>query len=543
MRPLEAAACMKEKKQMPNNADGRAGQHCAWHMEAEDCEPIDVDPPADLPVITLGNLAENATAGERALLDAAVEIYQHCGKLVRPIVETTMAADGRTTQVARLEEVGAVYLRDLLARHAIWQIHIVRENKMARRDPSVDIAKTILARVGEWTFPAITAIISTPTMRPDGSLLTKPGYDRASGLLLVGPPDMPEIPLEPSRDDALRALGLLEDLLVEFPFNFTFSESVALSALVTPIVRGAFSVAPMHALSATAAGSGKSYLADIVASIAIGQPMPVMAAGRTEEETEKRLGAALMAGQPLISIDNVTGGLGGDALCVAVERSSVRMRVLGHSQQARIEARGTTFFATGNNLVIVGDMCRRVITIRLDPQLERPELRVFKANPVAKVMANRGAYIAACLTICRAYIAAGKPHRAQRLASFEGWSDIVRSALIWLGKDDPVYSMDLQRDLDPERIGLCAMLEAWADAIGVGDHTRCTLADVIKAAKNKPDLAAAIEAVAGRKQKPDARSLGLWLRNKKGTVVGNNCFSNYTNKKGVTVWWVEDLAR
>jgi len=32
--------------------------------------------------------------------------------------------------------------------------------------------------------------------------------------------------------------------------------------------------------------------------------MPVMAVGGNEEETEKRLGAALLAGQPLISIDN-----------------------------------------------------------------------------------------------------------------------------------------------------------------------------------------------------------------------------------------------
>ena len=33
------------------------------------------------------------------------------------------------------------------------------------------------------------------------------------------------------------------------------------------------------------------------AAIALGQPCPVMAAGRSEEETEKRLGAALLAGQ------------------------------------------------------------------------------------------------------------------------------------------------------------------------------------------------------------------------------------------------------
>jgi putative DNA primase/helicase len=352
---------------------------------------------------------------------------------------------------------------------------------------------------------------------------------------------MPTVLVRPSVEDAQRALQLLEELLAEFPFADDVSKAVALSALMTPIVRGAFPVAPMHVCSATAAGSGKSYLGDVAASISIGQPMPVMAAGRSEEETEKRLGAALMVGQPLISIDNVTGGLGGDALCVAIERSSVRMRILGHSEQARIEARGTTFYATGNNIVVVGDLCRRVVTARLNPKVERPELREFKSDPVAKVMEDRGAYVAAALTICRAYIAAGRPQPARRLASFEGWSDTVRSALMWLGKADPVTSMERTRDQDPEIIELRGMLDAWAECIGVGVDKRCTLADVIDAAEKHPDLSIAVQAVAGKKQKADARSLGRWLQQKLGTVVDHCCFNVQSIKKGKSSWWIENL--
>src|ERR1700682_631299 len=409
---------------------------------------------AELPEITLGELAANATAGGAALIDAGVDIFENCGKLVRPVAETVIASGGRKTRIARFEELGHVYLRDLLARHAIWQSYVVREKKMVRRDPPSDIAKTILARVGEWKFKTVNGVISTPTMRPDGSLLTTPGYDEDTGLILFAPPEMPSIPLAPSRSEAMQALALLEDLLHEFPFTDTFSEAVALSALITPIARGAFEVAPMHAANATAAGSGKSYLGDVVAAIAIGQPMPVIAAGRSDEETEKRLGASLMAGQPLISLDNVSEPLGGDSLCQCVERQNLNIRILGLSKNAPVKTRGTSFFATGNNLVIRGDMCRRVVTATLDPRLERPELRIFKSNPVAKVMANRGAYIAAALTICRAYAAAARPGPAKRLASFEGWSDTVRSALIWLGKSDPVDTMEAQRDLDPVRIEL-----------------------------------------------------------------------------------------
>jgi putative DNA primase/helicase len=495
-----------------------------------------------LPVITLGELAANASDGEQALLAAGVDVYQQCGRLVRPIVEDVAAAKGRKTRVPRLIEVEQHYLRDLLSRHAVWRSHVTRENKFVAKNPPMDIAKTILARVGEWRFPTISGVISTPTMREDGSLLTAPGYDKASGFILFGAPDMPVIRLRPSRDEALEALALLEELLVEFPFADTMlSEAVALSALITPVVRGAFPVAPMHALSATAAGSGKSYLADVAAAISTGKEMPVIAAGKTEEETEKRLGAALMVAQPLISIDNVTGDLGGDALCQAVERPSLRMRILGLSKMAQIEARGTTFFATGNNLVIKGDMSRRVITARLDPCMERPELRPFTGDPVAKVQANRGAYIAAALTICRAYVAAGRPELVKPLASFEGWSDTVRSALIWLGKADPVDSMELQRDLDPSRIERSAMLTAWADAIGVGDDKRLTLAKVIEVAKGHADLQDAIQLVTSKKQGVNPRSLGLWLRDHTGTVVDNRRFNSFTNTKGGSLWWIEEI--
>jgi hypothetical protein len=88
-----------------------------------------------LPVVTLGELAKNATDGEPALLAAGVEICQQCGRLVRPIGETVAAAKGRKTSVTRLVEAEQYYLRDLLSRHALWQSHVTRENKMVPKDP------------------------------------------------------------------------------------------------------------------------------------------------------------------------------------------------------------------------------------------------------------------------------------------------------------------------------------------------------------------------------------------------------------------------
>ena len=460
-------------------------------------------------------------------------------------------------QVAHLKVLDNTYLRDLLCRHINWQRYDGRKRDWVQADPPLAIAATILARAGEWKFPTIAGVISTPTMRPDGSLLTEPGFDAATRLLLVAPPPMPQIPERPTQDDALAALTQLEELLSEFPFVDETAKAVALSGMITPVVRAAFPVAPMHVARAPTSGSGKSYLWDIVAAIVIGQLMPVMAAGRTEEETEKRLGAALVAAQPLISIDNVNGEIGGDALCQVIERPNLKIRILGKTEQVQIEARGTSTFASGNNIVIVGDLCRRVITTTLDPQLERPELREFHGNPVATVLADRGAYIAACLTICRAYIVAGRPAPARKLASFEGWSDTVRSALIWLGEADCINSMETSREEDPERSELRAILMAWSEAIGIGHEHRLTLANVIEISTKMeptsynqetakhPDLLAAIQAVGTqrRTRQVDADTLGRWMRRRKGRVIDGVRFAVVSNLKGGSKWWVEDVNR
>ena len=100
--------------------------------------------------------------------------------------------------------------------------------------------------------------------------------------------------------------------------------------------------------------------------------------------------------------------------------------------------------------------------------MESPEERTFRSNPVALVLADRGKYIAACLTIARAYISAGRPGRLPPRASYEGWSDIVRSPLVWLGWSDPVETVASIRTEDPVRQQRAAVFAAWAAELTVG---------------------------------------------------------------------------
>ena len=170
--------------------------------------------------------------------------------------------DGKMTTAAQLVEVELPYLRDTLCQNSCWVKYDGRSRRWKDIHPPVDAAQVLLKRFGDWDFPAIAGIISTPTLRPDGTILSKPGYDPATQLLLIDPPAMPDIPEKPTREDALAELELLNDLLFEFRFDDDggVSRAVALSAIISTVCRGAYPVVPMHMITAPVAGSGKSYL-------------------------------------------------------------------------------------------------------------------------------------------------------------------------------------------------------------------------------------------------------------------------------------------
>ena len=403
-------------------------------------------------------------------------------------------------------------------------------------NPPSEMTLTLLAREGQWRVPPVAGIITTPTLRPDGSLLTAAGYDPATRLYLAHDPGftMPDLMERPDRNEAIAALAFIEALLVGFPFVGPVDRAVALSGILTALVRGVLPTAPLHAIRAHSPGTGKSFLVDLAAVIATGRRCPVIAAGKTEEETEKRLGALLRDAVPVVSIDNVNGELGGDMLCQLTERPLVRVRILGKSEAPELECRSTTF-ATGNNLVLTGDMTRRAVICSLDAEIDRPELRDFSFNPIDRVMADRGAYVAAALTVIRAYQVAGSPTVCGSLGSYEDWSAMVRSPLVWLGHDDPVVSMETAREEDPELSAIRELFEHWREHLHLSSGY--TTNAITKTACEKgpgssfdyntqefraPEFRDLLLRQAGDGGAVNSRRLGKWLSRIKGRVVGGH---------------------
>lgn len=400
-------------------------------------------------LVETGNLHDAVDQAELALLESDIEIFQRGGLVVRPVkLPEAVTAEHQSVRLAFIEATED-WLREAFTRVAVFQKHKGIHGEIVTIDCPLSIVKTYLARTGEWKLPILKAIIYAPTLRPDGSVVDQPGYDPKSGVYASFEPDsfLPIDP-KPNRNDAIQAIKTLKSLFNTFPFASDADRSVVLATILTGLIRQSLETAPMFGFSAPVAGSGKSLIVDMISIIITGNKAAVLTPGKTEEELEKRLGAALMAGTTVVSFDNCTDTLQGDFLCQMLTQTMVKIRILGFSKNVDVPT-NCLMLATGNNLTFAEDMTRRVLLCTLDPEMERPEERQFDIDANEEAFRRRPELVSAGLTVLRAFICAGRPKAASTLGSYSEWSNLIRSALVWLGECDPCQTMERVRDNDP----------------------------------------------------------------------------------------------
>ena len=507
-----------------------------------------VDPNDLRPTICLlaNDIERIVDEAERALIRADRGLYQRDGSVVYVDSAPAITAHGVTIQLQRICVRDENALREDLSSAACFEKFDARVNDFVIVDPPMAIARTLTSRRGRLRLPILSGVINVPMLRADGSILDKPGYDAATGLIFdnLGV-DFPPIPNQPTRTNAEKSLARLNDIIKDFDFVEPAHRAAALSGILTACCRRSLRTAPLHGYSAPVLGSGKSKLVDIASVIATGQEAAVIAQGANDEELEKRLVSHLLVGAPIIAIDNCSRPLGGDLLNQMLTQARASPRILGKSESPSVST-GALCTATGNNLLLFGDMVRRSIVCCLDPKNERPELRTFDRDPVEYAKANRSVLVVCAITILRAYHLAGRPNRPAPLGSFEEWSNLVRGALLWLGCADPVSTMQAIRDADPTLAILRMVMAAWRHAFG-GEGV--TAGEVMKKAIEQErvgvegrfefvneDLREALLAAAGRSGAINTRALGNWLSANMRRIVDNGRFEQVGTRQGVAVW-------
>jgi hypothetical protein len=380
--------------------------------------------------------ALDVLASER---DPLVAIYTRGSMLVRPLrLEDRLSTGGlrRPMNALCLWAADTDWLALRLADIADWFKIVARQTKPV--DPPERVCRSILAAAPWPGLPTLTGVIEAPTIRPDGSLLTTPGYDPATGLLFdQGDTRFPQIPEKPTRAEAAAALEVLKRPFAAFPFLGEADRAVALSCVSSALVCRMLRAVPLFGYSAPRMAAGKTLAATIASYVACCRAPYLMSQAQDPTDERKRLLSALIEGPAMLVIDNSERPLQSDALCTAITEPTFTDRLLGQSRTITVET-NTLFCATGNNLTLVGDLTARAILCSLDPVCERPEERTFEVDLHAWVSAHRGELVAAAPTIMRAYLVAGSPKQAvANFARFEEWQRLCRYPLLWLGCADP----------------------------------------------------------------------------------------------------------
>jgi hypothetical protein len=438
--------------------------------------------------------------------------------LVRVVRDVSPAAKGiRRPFAPRIETLPLPLLRERLAANARWLSIVERKDSTEKRParPPAWCVAAVHARADWPSIRHLEAVVDYPALRPDGTILSQPGYDSETGLLLDARTILPAILDRPSKTDAMLGANVLFDAVTDFPFERDVHRSAWLAALLTPLARFAFTgPAPLFLVDANVRAAGKGLLLDTISRIVTGERFTIATYTSDEDELRKRITSLVLAGDRLVLFDNLEGKFGNAVLDAALTGTAWKDRILGVNRMAEAPLY-MTWFATGNNVAIAADTARRVCHVRLESPDEHPEQRqgFHHPNLLGWVGENRQKLLASALTILRAYCVAGRPNQElPAWGSFEGWSSLVRSAVVWLDLPDPGETrllLQAQADVAAESMGTILECLEKMDA----ERHGLTAAEIIQRVKDSleqhADLRDALEALLG---KLEARLLGNKLR-------------------------------
>ena len=191
-------------------------------------------------------------------------------------------------------------------------------------------------------------------------------------------------------------------------------------------------------------------------------------------------------------------------------------RILGISETVSLANRAT-WCATGNAPNLSPELAARSVEICLVPDREDPRERTgFRHELPGYALEQRGAIIAAGLTLIRAWICEGSPRGTTPLGSFAEWASCLGGILDVAGVSGLLGNRDARRSsLDHETEAWRAIVEEWQARY---KDEAITVRQLLAAASElTPEIQSALE---GRGETPRAQMThaGIALRERLGRV-------------------------
>lgn len=466
-------------------------------MESEDFgafEDVVEEPPPSRPTIKLDAFKRPSDVADAVLeVLASNNILHRRGGHVVAVrgwtqadapVRTAIGQDGKErpqlvlregSPVVRIVRGGA--LDYTIDRELAFLRTVKGEDKPVSCPPRV---QSMIAGIGgDQVLTPLESILQVPSLRPNGTVIDSPGYDAETGYFLASKVRLTHLQPNPTKENAIRARDYLKTIFgpndpdkLGFPWRRLDEWIVPLSIAMTALARPAVGNVPAFAIDASTPGSGKGKIVGLCSIIATGEEPARSGWPSNPEEQDKTLGGYAVAAPPIIAFDNVRGGISNQCLENALTTPIYGFRVLGVHEIMMLPFRSIVTF-TGNNLGFLGDMIRRIIIGRLEPQTEHPEKLepdAFRIPFIEQfVRENRAKIVSAILTILRAFVLAGMPDQGLRMGSFDrssgglGWIELIGGAIAWCDAGDITAFSGKENVEEPEEWShVRALLGNWA---------------------------------------------------------------------------------
>lgn len=393
----------------------------------------------------------------------------------------------------------------------------------------------------------LRGVVHSPVLRPDGSLLEAPGYDRRTGLLHLPEPglNVPPVPARPGKQPVKDAVALLDEMLDGFVFASESDRANYFGMMLTPVLRTL--LPPPYKLGCIGApmpGSGKSLLASVLRIIHGG----VFRAEVPEEESELRKQVTTILDVttgPVVQFDNATGILRSSTLAALLTSQEWDDRLLGSNRMVHAN-NDRLWIITGNNLTLGGDLVRRALWVTIDPGVPDPHLRTgfAIANLERWTRDNRGRLLHALLVLARSWIAAGSPKVLDRSDSYADWTAAMRGIIGHAGIPGQFDASSTAR----QKVG--ADDDEWSRLLeclyAVFGDRHWMAADVVDRVSRGPADGKPISIEALPQKLADkfehggsiTRSFGRWLMNCEGRWAGGYAVYAVDETRNGNVWQV-----
>jgi len=323
------------------------------------------------------------------------------------------------------------------------------EKSMNKNDGSIVLESQIL----QETIPSINRIFNVQLPIIYNGELTFPnvGYDerfRSWLPLDCGKISDMEMPLD-------KAKKLLKEIYKEFCFESKQDYLNALSALITPFLRGLFKTGfntrcPVYCYEANRERSGKDFCAGVTGMLYEGNAIEEAPISSGEyhssggnDELRKKIATAMLNGKKRMHFSNNKGHLNNAVLESITTNTRFSDRLLGKNIEIAFDNEMDFSFSGNLGMTMTPDLANRTIFIKLFLDIEDANKRQFaRPNLHNWILTNRNNILSALYSLVRNWFDKGTPSGTIPFASFPEWARVCGGVMEAAGYGSPCKRED-----------------------------------------------------------------------------------------------------